>query len=71
MALVARRLVDEGRLPPLGIHLAIERQMKCALGTCGRCYVGSRYACRDGPVFSLAELATLDPAFRTDERRSM
>ena len=67
MSVVARRLVAEGRVAPHCIHLAIERQMKCALGTCGRCYVGSRYACRDGPVFSLAELAELDPAFRSDE----
>jgi NAD(P)H-flavin reductase len=65
MSLVARRLADEGGVASSRIHLAIERQMKCALGTCGRCYVGSRYACRDGPVFSLAQLAELDPAFRT------
>jgi NAD(P)H-flavin reductase len=69
MSLVARRLVDEASISPDRVHLAVERQMKCALGTCGRCYVGSRYACRDGPVFSLAELAELDPTFCSDESR--
>ncbi|MEW6273027.1 MAG: hypothetical protein AB1689_27430, partial [Thermodesulfobacteriota bacterium] len=50
-------------VPPARISLAIERQMKCGLGLCGRCYVGHRLACVDGPVFPLDELAALDPAF--------
>ena len=64
MPAVARRLVGRWNVPAASIQIAIERQMKCGLGTCGRCWVGSRYACRDGPVFTLAELAALDPSFR-------
>jgi NAD(P)H-flavin reductase len=45
------------------ILVAIERQMKCATGECGHCYVGSKYACRDGPVFSLVELDGIPDAF--------
>lgn len=39
--------------------LSLERKMKCGLGMCGRCNVGSKYVCKDGPVFSLAELKSL------------
>jgi NAD(P)H-flavin reductase len=45
------------------IHVAIERYMKCATGHCGHCYVNQRYVCRDGPVFTYAELQTLPDAF--------
>lgn len=44
------------------VSIAVERQMKCAVGLCGRCWIGHRYACTDGPVFSLADLVHLDPA---------
>ena len=44
------------------IHLALERYMKCGTGQCGHCYVGDRYVCTDGPVFSLAELLCLPDA---------
>jgi NAD(P)H-flavin reductase len=60
--LVADRLVRLG-LDPARIHVAIERYMKCATGYCGHCYVNQRYVCRDGPVFSYAELQTLPDAF--------
>ena len=30
--------------------------MKCGIGICGRCNIGPKYVCVDGPVFSLAEL---------------
>ncbi len=33
------------------ILTTLERRMKCGIGICGRCNVGSRYVCTDGPVF--------------------
>jgi NAD(P)H-flavin reductase len=45
------------------VHVAIERYMKCGTGHCGHCYVNHRYVCRDGPVFSWAELRRLPDAF--------
>ena len=33
--------------------------MKCGIGICGRCNVGHQYVCKDGPVFSKAELDLL------------
>jgi len=34
----------------------LEMRMKCGIGKCGRCNIGSKYVCLDGPVFTLAEL---------------
>ena len=39
--------------------LSFEMRMKCGIGKCGRCNIGSRYVCVDGPVFSLAEMDEL------------
>lgn len=39
----------------------LEMRMKCGIGKCGRCNVGSQYICLDGPVFTLAQLKQLPP----------
>ncbi|MDD2581478.1 MAG: FAD/NAD(P)-binding protein [Desulfuromonadaceae bacterium] len=44
------------------IHLSLERRMKCGVGLCGHCAVGTRLCCVDGPVFSFAELAGIEGA---------
>lgn len=41
------------------IILSLEMRMKCGIGKCGRCNIGSKYVCVDGPVFSYAELDAL------------
>lgn len=41
---------------PDRILLSLEMRMKCGIGKCGRCNVGSKFVCKDGPVFSLKEL---------------
>lgn len=38
------------------IYTTLEMRMKCGIGKCGRCNIGSIYVCKDGPVFSLAQL---------------
>ena len=38
---------------------SLEKRMKCGVGKCGRCNLGPKYICKDGPVFSLAELNAL------------
>lgn len=38
------------------ILTTLEMRMKCGIGKCGRCNVGSKYICLDGPVFSQAEV---------------
>jgi len=42
--------------PPERIILSLEMRMKCGIGICGRCNIGDQYVCKDGPVFSLAQL---------------
>lgn len=37
----------------------LEMRMKCGIGKCGRCNIGSKFVCLDGPVFSKAELADM------------
>ncbi len=44
---------------PEAIFTSLEKRMKCGLGKCGRCNLGHKYICKDGPVFSLAELNAL------------
>jgi len=41
------------------IFISMERNMKCALGLCGRCQWGPHFVCRHGAVFSYAESAEL------------
>ncbi|MFP4459068.1 MAG: FAD/NAD(P)-binding protein [Candidatus Zixiibacteriota bacterium] len=41
------------------IYTSLERRMKCGIGKCGRCNIGPKYICLDGPVFSYAELEKL------------
>jgi len=44
---------------PKNIILSLEMRMKCGIGMCGRCNIGHKFVCKDGPVFSLAELREL------------
>ena len=41
------------------IYTTLELKMKCGIGKCGRCNVGSKYVCKDGPVFRMDELSEL------------
>jgi len=39
------------------IVTTLEAKMKCGLGKCARCNVGDKYVCRQGPVFTMAQIA--------------
>lgn len=41
------------------IFTTLELRMKCGIGKCGRCNIGSKYVCKDGPVFRSDELDEL------------
>ena len=41
------------------IHLSMERNMKCAVGLCGHCQLGTVLVCRDGPVLRYDRLRDL------------
>ena len=41
------------------IVTTLEKRMKCGVGICGRCNIGSSYVCKDGPVYTGAQLKEL------------
>lgn len=41
------------------IIMSLENRMKCGIGMCGRCNIGRHFVCKDGPVFTLAQLNTI------------
>ncbi len=41
------------------IFTTMELRMKCGIGKCGRCNIGNKYVCKDGPVFRFDELDAL------------
>ena len=43
------------------IITTLEKRMKCGIGLCGRCNIGTKYVCVDGPVFSYEELRQMVP----------
>ncbi len=45
------------------IVTTLERRMKCGVGLCGRCNIGDKFVCVDGPVFTQAQLRGLPQEF--------
>ena len=41
------------------VYTTMELRMKCGVGKCGRCNIGNKYVCKDGPVFRFDELGEL------------
>jgi anaerobic sulfite reductase subunit B len=58
MRFAAEGLLERG-VAPERIHVSMERDMKCGVGHCGHCQLGPTLICRDGPVYSWAEIAPL------------
>jgi NAD(P)H-flavin reductase len=58
MRVCARALLQRG-VAESRMYLSIERNMKCAIGTCGHCQFGPVFICKDGPVFELPRIARL------------
>jgi len=55
MRFVVVGLLQRG-YPASNLYLSLERRMKCGVGQCGHCQIGSKYVCRDGPVFCYREI---------------
>lgn len=45
------------------VFTTMEMRMKCGIGKCGRCNIGNKFVCKDGPVFSFDELGQLPPEY--------
>ena len=41
------------------VYTTMELRMKCGIGKFGRCNIGNKYVCKDGPVFRFDELGEL------------
>lgn len=41
------------------VYTTMEMKMKCGIGKCGRCNIGNKYVCKDGPVFRCDQLDEL------------
>jgi sulfhydrogenase subunit gamma (sulfur reductase) len=52
-------VLTELGFPPERIISSLEMRMKCGIGICGRCNIGTEYVCKDGPVFTLEQLSRL------------
>lgn len=50
MRFMVADLIKRG-VPEEGIHISMERNMKCGIGQCGHCQFGPYFVCKDGPVF--------------------
>jgi NAD(P)H-flavin reductase len=55
--------LDKLGFPYDAIVTTLENRMKCGVGKCGRCNVGSQYVCKDGPVFRYSQLLDLPQEF--------
>ncbi|MBQ2313914.1 MAG: FAD/NAD(P)-binding protein [Treponema sp.] len=45
------------------VFTTMEMRMKCGIGKCGRCNIGNKFVCKDGPVFSFDKLDELTPEY--------
>lgn len=54
-------LIKHG-IKPENIWLSLERKMYCGLGVCQHCAIGPYYVCKDGPVFTYAQLKNIPNA---------
>jgi NAD(P)H-flavin reductase len=46
-------------VPEEKIYISMERNMKCGFGLCGHCQMGSKFICKDGPVFAYPDIKQL------------
>jgi sulfhydrogenase subunit gamma (sulfur reductase) len=58
---VLMELLGKG-IPETQIYLSLERRMKCGVGKCGHCQINDLYCCKDGPVFTYAQIKGLEEA---------
>ncbi len=56
MRFVARALLRVG-YASRNIHVSLERRMRCGSAHCGHCQIGSKFVCKDGPVFSYSDIS--------------
>lgn len=48
---------------PGQVFTTLELKMQCGIGKCGRCNIGEKYVCVDGPVFTWSQILEMPPEF--------
>lgn len=56
-------ILSEAGIKDEDIFTSLENRMKCGLGKCGRCNCGSVYVCKEGPVFTQADIKNMPEDF--------
>jgi NAD(P)H-flavin reductase len=60
---VNKMLVEKLGFQPEQNYVTLEARMHCGIGKCGRCNLGEKLICVDGPVFTMAEVGNLLESF--------
>ncbi len=63
MIYYVNKLLSKLGFAPDQCYVTLEARMHCGLGKCGRCNLGEKLVCVDGPVFSMAEVGGLMESF--------
>jgi len=56
---VNKLLVEQLGFSPAQNYVTLEARMHCGIGKCGRCNLGEKLICVDGPVFNMQEVGGL------------
>jgi len=57
------KLLEKLSFDPANNYVTLEARMHCGLGKCGRCNLGEKLVCVDGPVFTMKEVGELLESF--------
>ncbi|MEM1539827.1 MAG: dihydroorotate dehydrogenase electron transfer subunit [Candidatus Bathyarchaeia archaeon] len=60
---MVRKVFDQCERQNVFMEASLERLMRCAIGICGSCIIGSFRICRDGPIFNTEQLRTVKDEF--------
>jgi sulfhydrogenase subunit gamma (sulfur reductase) len=60
---VNKMLVEQLGFSPAQNYVTLEARMHCGIGKCGRCNLGDKLVCVDGPVFTMEEVGGLLESF--------
>jgi NAD(P)H-flavin reductase len=63
MIYYVHKLLEKMGFAPEQNYVTLEARMHCGIGKCGRCNLGEKLICVDGPVFSMAEVGQLMESF--------
>jgi sulfhydrogenase subunit gamma (sulfur reductase) len=59
----ATKVLAEMGFSPEDNYVTLEARMHCGIGKCGRCNLGEKLICVDGPVFNMGEVGNLLETF--------